>query len=121
MLRLFGGVLILASSAAVGFSLSAVYRIRVSQLEGFRAFAAHIGAQIGAFLTPLDVIYANFKNAALESCGFLTALRKSGSEMAFSLCRDRLFISETELSEAEKFFRELGRHDAREEESHCSY
>ncbi len=121
MLKLIGGLLILVSCASAGLSVSAIYRLRVGQLEGFRLLIAHISAEIGAFLAPLDTIYADFKNTHLEACGFLLLLRQSGFETAFSECRSRLFLTETELSEVEKFFRGLGRHDAREEENHCAY
>ena len=114
-------MLILVSCTAAGFSAAAVYRLHEEQLDGFRAFAAYIGAQIGAFLVPLDSIYADFNNTPLEACGFLKLLRESDFETAFVVCRDRIFLTDTELYEVEQFFRGLGRHDAKEEERHCAY
>lgn len=121
MLKLFGGLLILCACTATGFSAAAVYRLRVEQLEGFRSLISYIGAQIGAFLTPLDSIYSDFKHTRLEACGFLDLLRKGDAEAAIRECRPKLFLNDTEINEAVKFFHGLGRHDAKEEERHCAY
>ncbi len=121
MLRLFGGLLIVCACTVTGFSAAAMYRLRLEQLEGFRALIAYIGAQIGVFLTPLERIYADFKNTRLEACGFSELLRKRGGEAAIQQCRSKLLLNDTEVGEAIKFFRGLGRHDAKEEERHCAY
>ena len=121
MLKLFGVMLILFSCTVAGFSAAAVYRLREEQLDAFRSLVSYIGAQIGAFLIPLDSIYADFKNTRLESCGFLKLIRESDFETALNGCRGRIFLSNTELYEVEKFFQGLGRHDAKEEERHCAY
>ncbi len=113
--------MILFSCTAGGFYTASVYRVRAEQLEGIRALISYIGAQIDVFLTPLDSIYAHFKNSRLEACGFLELLRHSDFKTALDGCRDRIFLNDTEISELEKFFSGLGRHDAKEEKRHCAY
>ncbi|MBQ8249180.1 MAG: stage III sporulation protein AB, partial [Clostridia bacterium] len=114
-------MLILCACTAIGFSAAAMYRLRVEQLEGFRSLVGYIGAQIGVFLTPLERIYADFKNTRLEACGFLELLRNGDGEAAVYGCRTKLFLNDTEINEVIKFFRGLGLHDAKEEERHCAY
>ncbi len=121
MLKIFGGLLIICACTAVGFFAAAMFRLRVEQLEGFRGLVSYIGAQIGVFLTPLERIYADFKDTRLEACGFLALLQKGDGETAVRECRSKLLLTDTEINEAIKFFRGLGRHDAREEERHCAY
>ena len=121
MLKLFGVMMIVFSCTAAGFSAAAVYRLREEQLEGFRALISYIGAQIDVFLTPLDSIYADFKNTRLEACGFLKLLRESDFKTALEGCHGRIFLGSSEICELEKFFFGLGRHDASEEKRHCAY
>ncbi|MBQ2765628.1 MAG: stage III sporulation protein AB [Clostridia bacterium] len=121
MIKLIGAIFIFAASVSVGFSASAMYRVRAEQLEAFGALITHIGAQIGGFLAPLDRIYCDFKDARLEKCGFLRVLRSSGASAALGECRESLFLNDGEIGELEKFFSSLGRGDANEEERHCAY
>ena len=121
MSKLIGAVLIFAACTASGMSAAAVYRQRVIQLEAFTALIAHIGAQISVFLTPLDHIYAEFRNAALEKCGFIGALKAVGGVSALDECRRRIQLTDDEVYELERFFAGLGHSSAQEEARHCAY
>ncbi len=121
MIRLFGALLIVCASLATGFSVSAMYKLQASQLEAFSMLISHISGQIDGFLSPLERIYAEFKNTTLERCGFLPELRRSGGMSALSKCRSRLCLTDDEVGELEKFFLGLGNHGINEEIRHCAY
>ena len=121
MIRLMGALLIIGSSATLGFCASAMYREQAKQLEGFVMLISHISAQIDGFLSPLGEIFSLFKNKSLEKCGFLSALREMGGADALSFCRERLYLCAEEIAELEKFFTDLGHHSPEEEMRHCAY
>ena len=121
MIRLAGALLVVGASATLGFFASAMYREQARQLEGFVILISHISAQIDGFLSPLSEIFASFKNKSLEKCGFLTALSEMGGAEALSFCRSRLYLSDEELGELERFFSGLGHHSPEEEMRHCAY
>ena len=121
MIRLIGALFIVGASTSLGFCASAMYRERARQLEAFVLMIAHICAQIESFLLPLEEIFATFGNKTLEKCGFLAALRAEGGVEAMLVCRERLYLSDEERGEIEKFFLGLGHHSPDEEMRHCSY
>lgn len=120
-MRLFGAVMIFCACTLLGLSASAVYKRRVRQLEAFAMLIAYVGAQINAFLTPLDKIYASFENRTLDECAFLDALRRDGGVKALQTCRRLLSLTDGDISELEHFFEGLGRHSAQDEARHCAY
>lgn len=121
MIRLFGALLIVCASLATGFSASAMYKQQAAQLEAFLALISHICGQIDGFLSPLERIYAEFKNSTLEKCGFLPELRRCGGVGALSKCKKSLCLTHEEVEELEKFFLGLGNHGISEEIRHCKY
>ncbi len=121
MIRIIGFIMIVSSCSAVGMTTAAFFRIRTETLEAFCQLIKHIGDEIDGFLTPLDSIYASFRQPLLEGCGFLYNLKTFGAEKAFSVCGRRLCLCRDEYDQLERFFRELGRHEAGSEAKHCAY
>ena len=78
MLRMIGAIMILAASAGVGYCFSAAEGGRVRQIEGFLLLLRHIRNGIVTYASPVEEIYNRFENTALETCGFLPALRTGG-------------------------------------------
>ena len=104
-----------------GFSVSAVYRKRTEQIEGFRDLIGFTGGQIEGYLTPTHEIFAMFRNKALEKSGFLDALRRYGWSGARDKYRGKLFLSEKELDALDVFFLQLGKCDTDSAVKHCIY
>lgn len=121
MLSITGAVLIFAASFAGGLTAAELYRMRVLQLEAFYMLVTHIGRQIDSFLSPLDLIYAEYREPILDKCGFLKVLCTKGGETALGVCRHRLFLRDAERALLEAFFSGLGKHPAMEEGRHCVY
>ncbi len=121
MPRLIGAVLIVFASCTVGISASALYKIRLRQLEAFHELITHIESQISGFLAPLDMIFEGYENKVLEACGFLERLRAEGGEAALEGCRGRLYLAQGELSELKRYFAALGRGAASDEAKLCRY
>ncbi|MCI8387650.1 MAG: hypothetical protein HFE63_04200 [Clostridiales bacterium] len=119
MIRFVGSLLVFISCTLVGFSAAKMYRLRVMQLEAFVRLIAHIKAQIEYYRAPLDRIFDGYESELI--CEFIDGARKYGAAEAFVSCRNRMYVSESEADELEKFFAGLGMHNVGEESSHCAY
>ncbi len=73
-----GASLVLGCSLTVTMSFISEKRKRISHTEAILALISHVRSSIDHFLTPVDGIFTEFKNEALESCGFSAVLRDSG-------------------------------------------
>lgn len=121
MIKIIGFMLILASCTVAGMLTAAFFKTRAAALEAFCQLIKHIGAEIDGFLTPLDSIYESFRQPLLEGCGFLYNLKTFGGEKALSVCGRRLCLCADEYDQLNRFFHELGRHEAGSEAKHCAY
>ena len=79
-----GASLIVISAIAVSVSAMTESRKRVRDTEAVLELISHAKSDIDCFLTPVDVIFSDFRCDALESCGFMNVLRQSGIEKAVS-------------------------------------
>ena len=73
-----GASLVIACSLGVSVSLLSEKRKRISHTEAILGLISHVRSNIDHFLTPVDGIFAEFRNETLESCGFSAVLRDSG-------------------------------------------
>ena len=121
MYFLVGAAMVFCASVYIGVTAASVLRLRVRQLEAFCSFIGHIGTQIDVYLAPLDTIYRSFDDKQLEKCGFLAAIRCNSGEKALEICRNRLYITESELTQLRDFFSGLGNGLAPHEVKHCLY
>lgn len=77
-----GSSLVFASSLAAASSVVSGKRKRIRHTEAILGLFSHVRSNIEYFLTPVDGIFADFRNDALESCGFSRVLRESGIDAA---------------------------------------
>ncbi len=66
------------------FLLTREERKRVEECEGLTLLLRHLRGQVAAYSLPREEIYATFRHAALEKCGFLPLLREQGLSVALS-------------------------------------
>lgn len=121
MPRMIGALLILIASGAAGFAASRLFYQRVLQLEAFTRLISHIAAEIDSFSSPLDRIFAGYRDETLEKCGFLPALRRSGGAAALDECGGRLYLTAAERAELVKFLGGIGRRGRDETARHCAF
>lgn len=74
-MKYIGLFFVFAAPLFCGFRVASHYKSELLQLEGFLAMLQHIKYEVSSFLTKQSDIFSGFKNAALEKCGFLPALR----------------------------------------------
>lgn len=101
-----GSVFVLSSAVGVSTVLIASSRRRIRHTEALVELVRHIRTHIEYFLTPVDLIFSDFRNETLESCGFCPVLRDSGLAEALRTGGGS-FSPETRLI-AEKFASSLG-------------
>ncbi|MBQ8351154.1 MAG: hypothetical protein IJY20_03810 [Clostridia bacterium] len=121
MLQIIGGGLLLGSFSYFGHYLAGLEGRRVRQMEGFLLLVRHVRTGIVCFAEPMEEIYRRFENEALETCGFLPALREGGFASALHVCRDRLYIGAEEGRALAAFAREVGKSYSREQAAVCDY
>ena len=121
MLRVIGSLLLLGSFTYLGCHMAGVEGRRVRQTEGFLLLLRHVRTGIVSFANPIQQIYGSFANEALESCGFLAALRTGGFAHALRACRDGLFLEDEELRTLATFAGEVGKSYSREQAVICDY
>ncbi len=113
--------MIFFASTAMGMTVAEMWRRGTVQLEAFHRLVAHTARQVEGFLYPLDKIFSEYEDRVLEQCGFLDTLRRHGPENSVEACKNKLYISEADISVIKSFFSEVGRHTAHEEARHLAY
>ena len=121
MLQWIGGALLFGSACCLGWHYAGIEEGRVRQTEGFLLLVRHIRTRIVCFCDPIERIYADFQNPALEACGFLPAMRAGGLADALQACKDRLYIGEEEMRTLAAFGAELGKSDTTAQAAVCDY
>ena len=79
-----GASLVLGCSLGASLSLVSEKRKRIIHTEAILGLILHVRSNIDHFLTPIDGIFAEYRNETLESCGFSAVLRNSGIDGAVS-------------------------------------
>lgn len=121
MPRLIGSLLLIGTFGYLGYYFSMMEGRRVRQTEGFLFLLRHIRTGIVCFANPVEDIYSGFENPALETCGFLPALRTGGFAHALYACRERLYLEEEELRTLHAFSEEVGKSYSHEQAVICDY
>ena len=121
MLQIVGSILLLGSSAAVGWQLARVEMDRVQHTEGLLLLLRHIRTGIVCYANPITDIYKDFQNPALERCGFLPCLRSGGLLQALDACGNRLHVDGEDMRTLRSFAASVGRGFSRDQAAICDY
>ncbi|MBQ7475219.1 MAG: hypothetical protein IJS78_04795 [Clostridia bacterium] len=79
---LIGSSLVLASAGGVTLSLFSGAKRRIRHTEAILDLIGCIRSEIDFFLRPVAPILADYRNEALEECGFLPVMRERGLRAA---------------------------------------
>lgn len=121
MIRLLGVLLIALSSIFTG----AVYINGIAE-EKKRLSALHllmktIRARIACFSEPLNKIYEDFYDEALDTCGFLSVLKEKGLAFALKEKEASLFLPKEATEQLCGFASLLGKSFTEDQLKHCDY
>lgn len=115
-LKIGGCLLIMLSALLVGREYSKYTDRRIAENAGFLSLVRHMEGQVAKFLSYGDGLFFGFEDSALESCGFLTAIKDGESlSSAMEKCKSHLSISPEMKSSLTEFFTHFGG-DYQEEE-----
>lgn len=117
--KIAGSLILLLSSAGVGFELMSVKKERLRQLDELIGLISHIKSNIDYFMTPVNDILSDYTSVSLEDCGFLEIMRKSDLKSAVLSGAARLCDSEIKL--LSEFSDNLGVGYKEEEIRLCDY
>ena len=92
---------------------------RLAECEGFLDLLRLIRARISNFSEPLDAIYSDFSNPALDALGFTAALSRDGFAAALDECRERSALDRETMTLLCAFARELGMNYRTEQLASC--
>ena len=120
MLQIVGSLLLLGSSAAIGWQLARREIERVQHTEGLLLLLRHIRTGIVCYANPITDIYAGFQHPGLERCGFLPCLRSRGFLQALDTC-GRLRVDAEDMRTLRAFAAAVGRGFSRDQAAICDY
>lgn len=121
MIKILGIALISGCCAGVGILYNRALRQEQNYLEGLLRLARFIRSRIDCFSSPLDSIYADFSDEALNTCGFTEILRNDGLTAAIEAKKDTLSLSEETYDLIIRFSAELGKSFSDEQVRHCDH
>lgn len=126
MLRLFGAVMIVGSSALFGILCAKNEHRRVEQLEGILGLLRHIREQISCFRRTKSKILISFSDTRPEMRVFVSNLHASAGEaqplsMAIERCGQKLMLTAGEKEQLTAYDKQFGSHDGESEIRCCDY
>lgn len=119
MIKIIGIALLLLAAGGFGVIYSRSVDTEYRRFLGFIKLAKLIRTRIECFNQPLNEIYINFSDEALDSCGFTEELKKSGFMTALCKYKSSLGINGELLSVLSDFGNELGKSFSDEQIRHC--
>ncbi len=109
-LKWCGAALLLLFALFCGREYSAYAERRVGECEGYISLLLHIEKMIDSYLAPPSVIFRDFECEALESIGFLPAVRSGeAASNALSLSEKNSLLPEHIREKIREYFDGFGR------------
>ena len=120
MIKTVGVSVILAASFSAAVYNSFAYKKKVSFVEGILDLISFIRSRILYFRDPLDHIYSDFENKALDRSGFLDELRRSGLSEALKIPAVSGLFEKRIYAQLKSFAAGLGKTSADEQINSCN-
>lgn len=109
MLKIAGIFIIFAVSAGMGVIYSNALKEEYGRTVGFIKLIRFIKIRIECFNQPLSEIYSDFSEKALEECGFISEMRRSGYLSALYKMKNTLSLRDDIFILLTEFGSELGK------------
>lgn len=118
VLKIFGALVVIISSALVGMILGESVKNRLRSVSLLIDFIETISVSVSLYKTPLDEIFNGIKNAELQNCGFTKHL---DGGIFYAAKKSGLLAADEEVELIRAFDEKIGKGTAEESEKLCSY
>ena len=112
--------MIVTAGAAIGFGITGYRKKRIDYLSALIYLINHISFKITYFRSEISVIFDDYSNDFLRSCGFLDLLHSNGLGTALSSYNDRFNIREYEKDALMNLSDMLGKSSWEDQVKMCS-